>query len=138
MATQPPNRTRVHRADSRMTRRARELRQAMTPPERRLWELLRDRRLGGFKFRRQHPVGGYVVDHYCSACGLAVELDGTSHELTGGKDRERTGYLETQGVKVVRVMNDDLLSHPEAVSSLILRECKARSGEPSPASSLKR
>lgn len=132
MQNQLPNRTRIHRTDDRMTQRARDLRQTMTPPERRLWELLRDRRLGGFKFRRQHPVGGYVVDNYCSVCGLAVELDGVSHELTGGADRERTDYLGTQGVEVIRVLNDDLLHHPEAVASTILAACKARSGEPSP------
>jgi very-short-patch-repair endonuclease len=131
MLDQPPNRTRLQRSDG-LKQRARQLRQVMTPPERRLWEILRDRRLGGFKFRRQHPIGPYVADHYCSECGLVVELDGTSHESTGQQDTERTEYLESQGVKVVRVMNDDLLHHPDAVATLILRTCKARSGEPSP------
>ena len=60
--------------------RAKELRQPMTPPEARLWRILRNRRLGGFKFRRQHPIGHFIVDFYCMQVCLVVELDVPTHE----------------------------------------------------------
>ncbi len=70
---QPRNR------DTTRRERARELRQDANLPERILWEQLRGRRFQGFKFRRQHPIGPYVVDFYCSAANLVLELDGETH-----------------------------------------------------------
>jgi very-short-patch-repair endonuclease len=83
--------------------------------------MLRDRRLAGLKFRRQHPVGPFVVDFYCHAARLAVELDGMSHEGQADQDRRRTEYLEQEGLCVFRVTNDDLLDDPEAVALAIAR-----------------
>ena len=77
--------------------RAKELRQPLTPPETRLWRILRDRRLGGFKFRRQHPIGRFIVDFYCMQVRLVVELDGPTHEDQVEYDEVRTEWLQAQG-----------------------------------------
>jgi very-short-patch-repair endonuclease len=105
-----------------MRARARQLRRNATFPERVLWGLLRDRRLSGLKFRRQHAVGPYVVDFYCSSHRLVVELDGRSHDDRGLEDRRRQNYLESvAGLKVLRVGNDDVLHDPESVVFGVLR-----------------
>jgi adenine-specific DNA-methyltransferase len=95
---------------------ARQLRKNCTIPERLLWGLLRDRRLAGAKFRRQHCVGPYIVDFYAPAHQLIVELDGRSHDDRGLSDRQRQDYLESVvGLRVMRVGNDDVLNDPESV-----------------------
>ncbi len=102
--------------------RARQLRRDATFPERVLWGLLRDRRLNGVKFRRQHPIGPYVVDFYCSSHGLVVELDGNSHADRGREDLERQHYLESvAGLRVLRLGNDDVLDDRESVVLSVLR-----------------
>jgi very-short-patch-repair endonuclease len=99
------------------TRRSRELRRVSTPAEQRLWECLRDRRLGGLKFRRQQPLHGYSVDFYCAEHGLVVELDGAVHQ-----DREQQSYdeyrntqLRERGLTVLRFKNGEVEQRPEAV-----------------------
>ncbi len=77
------------RALSLVQQRARELRQEMTPAEKTLWEQLRNRKLGGFKFRRQHPLDRFIVDFYCAACKLIVEVDGDIHDLQQERDAIR-------------------------------------------------
>jgi very-short-patch-repair endonuclease len=77
----------------------------MSPPEARLWTALRGCRLEGLKFRRQHPFGPYVLDFYCPAARLAVEIDGWGHN-TGGrpqKDERRDAWLVEQGVRTLRL-----------------------------------
>jgi very-short-patch-repair endonuclease len=93
-----------------MRERARQLRRDLTIPERLLWGLLRDRRLAGVKFRRQHPIGPYVVDFYCVSRGLVVELDGQSHADAGREDQIRQNYLESVvGLRVFRVAHDNVV-----------------------------
>jgi very-short-patch-repair endonuclease len=105
-----------------MKERARELRKNSTIPERILWGLLRDRRLAGVKFRRQHCVGPYIVDFYCLAGRLVIELDGRSHDDRGVYDRERQAYLESvAGLHVIRVGNDEVLVDPESVVICVLK-----------------
>jgi len=105
-----------------MKDRSRELRKSSTLPERRLWNLLRDRRLEGFKFRRQHAIGSYVVDYLCMAQRLVIEVDGRSHDDRYEQDKVRQVYLENEvGLRVFRVSNDDVLDDPEAVLHGILR-----------------
>ena len=96
---------------------ARELRTVQTDAETLLWRLLRDRRFGGHKFRRQHPVGRYILDFYCQKENLAVELDGGGHADPEQVeyDRERTRYLEGAGIRVVRFWNHEVLKETEAV-----------------------
>jgi very-short-patch-repair endonuclease len=105
-----------------MRARARQLRRNATFPERVLWGLLRDRRLSGVIFRRQHAVGPYIVDFYSQSHRLVVELDGRSHDDHGLDDRQRQDYLETvAGLKLFRVGNDDVLHDRESVVLGILR-----------------
>jgi very-short-patch-repair endonuclease len=109
-------------ASEQMRARARQLRRDATGPERVLWKLLRDRRLSGVKFRRQHAVGPYIVDFYCPSHRLVVELDGRSHDDRGLDDRRRQDYLESiAGLKVFRVGNDDVLHDRESVVLGVLR-----------------
>jgi very-short-patch-repair endonuclease len=108
---------------------ARELRQPQTPAERKLWARLRDRQLGGLKFRRQHPIGRFIVDFYCAGCGLVVEVDGDTHAEQVEYDQARTAWLEAQGYHVIRFANRDVHQQTDAVLEAILRECAARSEE---------
>jgi len=100
--------------------RARELRRKMTDAERRLWARLRDRRLGGHKFRRQEPIGPYVVDFVCAEAGLVVEVDGSQHAEREEYDAARTRYLEERGHRVLRFWDNDALTKTDAVLQAIL------------------
>lgn len=93
--------------------RAREMRQRPTPAEDFAWELFRDRRFLGLKFRRQHQIGNYIVDFYCHEKRLVVELDGPVHESDERRttDRNRDAYLESLGLTVVRIRNKHMLLH---------------------------
>ena len=106
------------------TDRARELRHVATFPEKLLWSRLRDRRLSGLKFRRQFPIGSFVVDFYCDDARLAIELDGNSHADRADYDARRTEFLKSVGLRVIRVGNDDVLHNLEGVLTMILRECR--------------
>jgi very-short-patch-repair endonuclease len=96
---------------------ARQLRQKSTDAEKRLWSLLRDRKLRGFKFRRQHPVAPYVLDFYCAELSLAVELDGGGHLEPEQRlhDQARTAFLGQRGILVKRVTNYEVLVQTEAL-----------------------
>jgi very-short-patch-repair endonuclease len=96
---------------------ARELRKSQTSAESLLWQLLRDRRLLGFKFRRQHQFGDYVTDFYCREASLAIECDGLVHE--GNEqwhhDRKRDAYMIGQGLRVLRITNERILNDTGSV-----------------------
>jgi len=96
------------RLDQYKLQRAREFRKRPTPAERRAWELLRDRRILGVKFRRQHRIRGFVVDFYCHELRLVLEIDGPVHDTPEQKayDAERTAILEGLGLRVVRIPNE--------------------------------
>ena len=104
--------------------RARELRQPQTPAERVLWGRLRNRQLGGHKFRRQHPIGRFIVDFYCDECGLAIEIDGDSHADQVEYDAERTAWLAEGGTRVIRFTNRQVHQQIDAVLEAILNECQ--------------
>ncbi len=97
---------------------ARKLRHEQTDAESRLWHLLRDRRLGGHKFRRQHPMPPYTLDFYCDEAGLVVELDGGQH-AESARDARRDAWLAQQGLRVLRFWNDQVLQETESVLSVI-------------------
>lgn len=103
---------------------ARHLRRDATEAENKLWYHLRDRRLGGLKFRRQVPIGPYIVDFLCKSQRLAVELDGSQHLLQQTYDAERTECLRRSGVRVLRFWNADVLSDLESVLETIHRETR--------------
>ncbi|WP_426441953.1 endonuclease domain-containing protein [Bradyrhizobium genosp. P] len=104
-----------------MTARARSLRVNMTEAESRLWRALRRDQLNGFSFRKQHPIGPYTLDFYCSRLRLAVEVDGGQHaEQRKQADDRRTAWLAEKGATVVRYWNNDVLSNLEGVLSDLL------------------
>jgi very-short-patch-repair endonuclease len=98
---------------------ARQLRRDSTDAERRLWEALRDRRLAGYRFRRQHPVGGFILDFACTRHCLAVEADGGQH-ADSLADVRRTMLLQRKGWRVLRFWNNDVLGNTEGVIEAIL------------------
>lgn len=107
---------------------ARQLRRDMTDAEHLLWHCLRGKQLGGFKFRKQHPLlQRFVLDFYCPAARLAIELDGSQHGIEEGqaRDAERTALLQAQGIRVLRFWNHELLEAPEAVLTRIWNELHA-------------
>ncbi len=106
------------------TRFARHLRQEMTDAERSLWYQLRNRALMGCKFRRQHPVGPYIVDFACLEHHLVIELDGSQHGTVA--DQRRTLEIQAAGYRVLRFWNNDALSRQPVVLSMIF-EALARS-----------
>jgi len=108
--------------------RARELRKGMTDAEKHLWKYLRGRKLGGYKFRRQHPVDIFIVDFYCHEKKLVVELDGRIHERRGNReyDKNRTAEMERYGIKVIRFTNEEVLKNTDQVIGKIREECNTR------------
>jgi very-short-patch-repair endonuclease len=121
-------RQRVHAVD---LMRARTMRIEPTSAEARLWEELRDRRMGGFKFRRQYSMDSYILDFYCAQAKLVVELDGASHLGREKYDRDRTIWLEVCDLEVVRYPNDMVFNHLDDLKASILEHCKRRTA-PSP------
>ena len=114
----------MRRIHPEIRRRARQLRQPQTLAEQKLWRHLRARQLEGFKFRRQHPIGYFIVDFYCAAAKLVIEIDGPSHAEQVEYDRARSAWLEEQGCRVVRYTNDDVKTNLDAVVEDILAWCK--------------
>ncbi|WP_431635775.1 endonuclease domain-containing protein [Dyella sp. KULCS107] len=109
---------------------ARTLRRVGKDAEQKLWFYLRAGRLDGLKFRRQHPVPPYVVDFYCEACKLVVELDGSQHNETA--DTSRTRFLESVGLRVLRYWDNEALQNTEKVLASILSACENRTLTPTP------
>jgi very-short-patch-repair endonuclease len=105
---------------------AKTLRTASTDAENKLWYYLRAGRLGGFKFRRQHPLPPYIADFYCDELKLVIELDGSQHSEES--DLTRTNALERQGLLVLRFWDNQVLQEIEAVLEVILNTAQGRSG----------
>jgi very-short-patch-repair endonuclease len=114
---------------------ARKLRRDATDAERRLWSALRDRRLNGYRFRRQYPIGPFIADFACTKERVIMEADGGQHS-DSKTDSRRTAWLESQGWRVVRFRNNEILKNPEGVIDAILREL--RRDAPHPAAAARR
>jgi very-short-patch-repair endonuclease len=97
------------------------MRSAMTEAELKLWNELRAHRLMGLSFRRQMPIGRFIVDFACPEHRLIVEVDGSHHADDAVRDKMRTAYLQQQGWRVVRFWNDDVLHDVDSVCTNILR-----------------
>ena len=97
--------------------RRRQLRRNLSPAEARLWSHLQDKQLHGRKFRRQHSIGLYILDFYCPAQRLAVELDGAAHDHENARhyDARRTAFLASLGITVLRFENRDVFENAEGV-----------------------
>ena len=104
--------------------RTRRLRRDATDAERRLWRLLRSRRFAGFKFRRQHEFGPYILDFVCVAARLVIEADGGQHFLPRGveDDRTRDQYLAARGYRTVRFSDREILLEPSTVEAELERQ----------------
>jgi very-short-patch-repair endonuclease len=109
-----------HRPAKAITRKnAKRLRRDATDAETKMWQLLRGRRLAQFKFRRQTPVGGYILDFVCFERKLAIEVDGSQH-FESTNDASRDTILRREGFRVLRYWNNDVLQRPNAVLEDIL------------------
>ena len=103
------------------TEQRRLLRNNATNAEAILWKALKGRGANGWKFRRQHGIGPYILDFYCPELKLCIEIDGSSHDNKYTQDINRTSYLNMQGIRVVRFNNSQVLENPEWVVSEIVR-----------------
>ncbi len=98
---------------------ARKLRKNLTAAEARLWAALKNRQLEGLRFRRQHPVGNFVLDFYCPACKLVVEVDGEIHDRQKEYDAARTAKLAEYGYKVLRFSNQRVINElPQVLAEI--------------------
>ncbi len=105
----------------KLLERARELRKESTRAEQFFWRIVRNKQFGGWKFRRQHVVGKYILDFYCHEAHCAIELDGGGHAEAEQQeyDAERTAFLEQLGIHVLRIWNNELLSNSDAVLAYV-------------------
>jgi adenine-specific DNA-methyltransferase len=110
------------------------LRKNLTDAERWLWQRLRNREFSGWKFRRQHSIGPYIVDFVCIEKRLVIELDGGQHAENLESDAKRSEYLKEKGYRILRFWNNDVLREGESVLNVILSclEKDAPSPVPSP------
>ena len=104
--------------------RARRLRRNPTEAERSLWQKLRFWQVNGYKFRRQQPLGNYIVDFVCLEKRLIVELDGGQHAEQSDYDAKRDTWLSEQGFTVLRIWNNDVLNNFEGVTETIVETLK--------------
>ncbi|MBI1814672.1 MAG: DUF559 domain-containing protein [Deltaproteobacteria bacterium] len=112
--------------------RARTLRRSQTDAEQKLWQKLRRGQVNGAKFRRQHPIGRYFADFGCDEQHLVIELDGSQHAVNVARDDARTAYLETQGYRVLRFWDDQVLKNVEAVLERIVDALRSPHPNPLP------
>lgn len=107
---------------------ARNLRKNQTAQESKIWEILRNHKMGNLKFRRQYPIGEYIVDFVCKEIKLIIEIDGGQHNTPEGieLDNSRTLYLESRGYKVLRFWNNEIDSNLDGVYQRILALVKDR------------
>jgi adenine-specific DNA-methyltransferase len=103
-----------------MKDQARALRKNMTDAERILWRALRNRQLDGWKFRRQHPIGMFIVDFECVERKFIVEVDGGQHAMNVAEDARRSVFLRNEGYNVLRFWNNQVLQETDAVLDAIL------------------
>ncbi len=106
--------------------KARTLRRSMTLPEVMLWQFLR-RKPERLKFRRQHPIGPYVLDFYCAAASVAIEVDGIAHDMGNNpaRDQARDAWLERRGITVLRIAATEILADALTTADAVVRQCQA-------------
>jgi very-short-patch-repair endonuclease len=101
---------------------AKALRKDFTDTERLLWKYLRAKQMEGYKFRRQEPIGSYIVDFVCQEKRIIIELDGGQHSVERERDNKRDNWLEEQGYKVLRFWNNEVLTNTEGILEVI-KDC---------------
>src|SRR5437762_2260616 len=109
------------------------MRENLTSAELRLWSYLRGDQIGGFRFRRQHRIGEYIVDFYCARATLIVEVDGDTHDAREQADEQRSAYLRSRALAVLRFTNDEIFTAIDGVRERISDACNSRANiRPSP------
>jgi very-short-patch-repair endonuclease len=98
---------------------ARQMRKEPTEAECILWQKLRNQQLSGFKFRRQHSIERFIVDFYCAEAGLVLEVDGPIHDYQPEEDKIREIFIESQGLRLIRFSNEEVLNNLDRVLSKI-------------------
>lgn len=119
-----PNIVTGQRIDPAKLEQAKAQRRHMTPAEKRLWTQLRGNRLDGLHFRRQQIIAGFIVDFYCHAADLVVEVDGPVHRSQNEYDAERSRVLAEHGLRVLRVRNDEVVDNLDDVLTRIREACR--------------
>ena len=121
--------TEANRKEQKELRKS--LRSHSTPAEAALWRALKGSQAGGYKFRRQHGIGPYVMDFYCPSLRLCVELDGEVHRLPGvyEHDEERTRFLNDNGITVMRFENKIVWSNMQGIVDAILKFAEEKDGD---------
>jgi very-short-patch-repair endonuclease len=119
---------------------ARRLRRNLSPPEARLWSRLRARKPGAPVFRRQHPIGPYVLDFYCAEARLAVEVDGMSHDCADRpvRDVSRDAWLRARGLTVMRIAASEVMRNADEAADAIVRMATEMIGTSAPSAALAR
>ena len=115
-----------------MKYRARALRKNLTDAEKLLWRHLRDRQLDGCKFRRQHPIGKFIVDFVCVEKKLVIEVDGGQHATKVEADLQRSEYLRKRGYSTLRFWNNEVLQKTESVLEAVLLSLSEDTPSPRP------
>ncbi len=123
--------TRYRNVTSELMYAARRLRSEMTPSEKVLWSALRGRQLGFYRFRRQCPLGGYVLDFCCPEFRLAIEVDGSVHDGNEDADAVHTEHIETFGYRVLRIRNEHI-QHDLTAALLLIKTALAEPTLPLP------
>ena len=120
---EPFNENLHQHANRRLYEYGRILRQKQTEAEEKLWQLIRNRKLNGLKFRRQHPLVKYIADFYCHEKRLVIELDGGIHKskMQHEIDEERTSVLDKSGITVIRFKNEEVINNSKAVTDRIIK-----------------
>jgi len=113
-------------ATDRAYKNARRLRRNLSLPEKLLWLRIKGTEV---RFRKQHPIGDYILDFYCASAKLAIEVDGAAHDFGDRprRDQARTSWLNEEGIEVLRIPAKDVLADPDAVADALLRLCADRS-----------
>lgn len=113
--------TQNQRVSTAKIERSRELRTDMTPSEKVFWEMVRNKRMFGLKFRRQQIIDGFIVDFYCDSIGLCVEIDGGIHDSDDQRnyDKLRDEAIALRGLRILRIRNEDLVDGKDEVVRLI-------------------
>jgi very-short-patch-repair endonuclease len=100
---------------------ARQLRKGQTIEEKLVWELLQKRKFKGFKFRRQHVLGGFILDFYCHELRLGLEIDGPIHLRQNEQDQDRQEAIEAKGIKIIRITNEEVANNKRSILTKINR-----------------
>lgn len=121
-------------ADGKSYERAKAFRKALTPPEARLWSRPKGRGVHGIKFRKQHPVGPYILDFFCAEARRAVEVGGSVHDDPKqlDHDRRRSAWLSSQGIRVIRVAALDALRELDGILEFVAMTARERLPSASP------